>query len=220
MKVEERDGRVYLVCTDNGVGMNKAVIRDYLLVSGRNRRPEFNALERRCKEKNFSVERSGKFGIGVLSYFMIADQLIIRTLHNEGEGAEAVGWRFETDGVGSFGELRPDPQIARGTEVTLRIRRDRQDFVRGIAALHSLQTRALVGKIGQEQAADWYKAGYLDKTLLRVPCKVDLEAPQPPFGPGWAHSAEAVGLELTNAGPLESHLPHCRDRLWGHATCF
>jgi Histidine kinase-, DNA gyrase B-, and HSP90-like ATPase len=100
IRVEERDDRVYLVCTDNGIGMSKAVIRDYLLVSDRRRRPEIAALERRCREKGFSLERSGKFGIGVLGYFMLADHLVLRTWCNEGEGAEACGWSFETDGIG------------------------------------------------------------------------------------------------------------------------
>jgi len=114
IKIEERDNRVYLVCADNGVGMNKSVIRDYLLVSGRRRRPEVSALARRCREKGFSLERSGQFGIGVLSYFMLADQVVLRTWHNEGEGAEAVVGASRQKGSGLLGNCDPTLELNEG----------------------------------------------------------------------------------------------------------
>ena len=50
--------------------------------------------------------------------------VIIRTRRNTGDRGEPHGWRFETDGIGSFGELRRDETISGGTEVTLRLRRE------------------------------------------------------------------------------------------------
>ena len=86
----------------------------------------------------------------MLSYFMLADHLSIRTLQSEGEGKEIVGWRFETDGVGSFGELRPNSHAWSGSETTLRVRREQQR--------PDLEARI---------------RSYLYGILLRVPCKLE-----------------------------------------------
>jgi Histidine kinase-, DNA gyrase B-, and HSP90-like ATPase len=117
------DGRQWLVCRDTGAGMTRDILMNYLLVSGSGRHPDLFELSRRCEKAGFELERSGKFGIGVLSYFMIADRLELRTRRClEALGGEAEAWYFETDGVGSFGELRRDLQWTEGTEVRLRLR--------------------------------------------------------------------------------------------------
>jgi len=172
-------------------------------VSGRRRKPEVGALERRCHEKGFSLERSGQFSIGVLSYFMLADHVALRTLHNEGEGAEAVGWRFETDGIGSFGELRPDAEAKRGTEVTLRLRRE----------LYAATGRQ------ERDPTSWYRSQvfqYLHRILLRVPCEFEFERER--YGeqfhsPGWVESVKSICTGLLNRTSLEGYLPDSRDRL-------
>lgn len=112
-----------LVCRDSGIGMNKSIIRDRVLVSGTGAKHEVLALERRCREKGFQLGTTGQFGIGVLSYFMIANRLMLKTRRSVDAGdSEETGWSFETEGVGSFGELRRDPSIAHGTSVRLYLR--------------------------------------------------------------------------------------------------
>ncbi len=119
------DDGAWLMCSDTGVGMTKAIIKDHLLVSGVARRHDVLALERKCKEAGFSLGRTGQFGIGVLSYFMLADRLIIKTKRSQEPGdAEQSGWYFETEGVGSFGELRRDTSIQRGSQIRLHLRSD------------------------------------------------------------------------------------------------
>jgi hypothetical protein len=150
LRFEEREGRFWLLCTDSGVGMTRAIIEKYLLVSGSSRRHDILDLERRCETAGFHLGRTGQFGIGVLSYFMLADHVEIRTRRSAERGdAETHGWWFQTEGVGSFGELRKDSQIRRGTTVSLRLRQDvvsnRNEF------LSRLQE-------------------YLLEVLLRVPC--------------------------------------------------
>ena len=44
--------------------------------------------ERRCNEHGFSSERTGQFGIGVLSYFMLADRLELRIERVPAAGSE------------------------------------------------------------------------------------------------------------------------------------
>jgi hypothetical protein len=116
------DGAWWLTCRDTGAGMTREILTNYLLVSGTGRHPESIELERLAHEAGFEVERAGQFGIGVLSYFMLADRLQLRT-HRclEAPSGEAHGWAFSSDGVGSFGELTVDEDWTLGTEVSLRL---------------------------------------------------------------------------------------------------
>jgi hypothetical protein len=124
LEYEHNDGRIWLICKDTGVGMTRFMIERYLLVSGSQPRPEVLELQRRCAARSIDFERSGEFGIGVLSYFMVADKLIIETRASQ-EGhtdIEAHGWRFESDGLEDFGELKALKRTASGTTVRLRLK--------------------------------------------------------------------------------------------------
>ncbi|WP_437582039.1 HD domain-containing protein [Sorangium sp. So ce887] len=153
LRVESHSDKHWLVCKDNGVGMTKAIIRDHLLVSGIARRHDLVDLERRCRAAGFSIERTGQFGIGVLSYFMLADRITIDTCRDGNilsppEG----GWRFETEGIGRFGQLTPIQRTSRpGTEVRLRLKKN------------------IIG----EDLAKWTSRfeQYVTRTLAAVPCR-------------------------------------------------
>lgn len=120
--IEDRDGARWLVCRDTGAGMTRETLVNYLLVSGAGRNPDSLDLKRRGREAGIEVERTGMFGIGVLSYFMLADRLELKTRRcPEAPTGEAKGWAFGTDGVGSFGELVRDGEWREGTEVSLRL---------------------------------------------------------------------------------------------------
>jgi hypothetical protein len=79
LAVECGDETSYLTCSDDGVGMTKEIVKQHLLVSGSPPPPSVRHLERRAKERGFPLGRTGQFGIGVLSYFMIADEVVITT---------------------------------------------------------------------------------------------------------------------------------------------
>jgi hypothetical protein len=209
LRLEASEGRCFLVCEDNGVGMDKAVIRDYLLVSGKSRRPDLATLERDCRGRGFSFDRTGKFGVGVLSYFMLADKVIIRTRRYAGEYCEPHGWRFETDGVGSFGELRRDDDIGGGTEVTLRVKQE----------IYGRQLDKMVEQHLPDDAAgrqwtreNWSKmmlakqiSEYLKATVVRVPCAfefrcMDLKELEIAGGPGWMRSEQELRELLEQKG--------------------
>lgn len=104
------DGTLRLTCLDTGCGMTRAIIEKHLLVSGDARRPAVIELERLCETAGFKLGRTGQFGIGVLSYFMLAKSVSIQTCRLQDCGdLDAPGWTFTTTGVGDFGELRRLP---------------------------------------------------------------------------------------------------------------
>jgi len=172
----------WLVCSDTGVGMNKDIISDHLLVSGVGTRHDILDLERRCERAGFPLGRTGQFGIGVLSYFMLADQVTIRTRRSVEPGdSETTGWQFETEGVGSFGELRRDSGFTKGTEVKLHLKS---------AAVTADSSR-------------WYSrlCGYLQRTIMEVPCNLRVfsnskDCRPLELGPGFVKSGEDLASEL------------------------
>ncbi len=170
LRLESSANSHWLICRDSGVGMTKAIIRDHLLVAGAARRHDILALERRCNEAGFQLGRTGEFGIGVLAYFMLADNVIIKTRRSQDAGdAETSGWTFETEGIDSFGELRPDKSQHGGTEIRLRLRK---------------------GIVPDPSAFYSRVSGYVSNLLVQIPCEFALTSPIPgcvalTYGPGW-----------------------------------
>ena len=118
-------GSLIIRCTDSGTGMSKEIIENYLLVSGSKPRPSLLNLQRQCSARSVDFQRSGEFGIGVLSYFMLADRISIMTKPSEEMSTvDRQAWKFELDGVGSFGELRPIAKRTRGTEISLYLKQE------------------------------------------------------------------------------------------------
>lgn len=183
---EDLDGHRWLVCKDNGAGMTKATIEHCLLVSGRARRHEILDLERRCKTAGFQLGRSGQFGIGVLSYFMLADRVVIRTRRSPSTGdTDLDGWEFTCDGIGSFGELKHAYTLRPGTEVRLRLRPE----------------------FGNQDLSAWNTSlwMYLKPQLSRIPCNFQLLSGDEVLfdkNAGWMLSEEDI---------WEGMLPRARD---------
>jgi len=121
----ETDGTShFLTCADDGVGMDRSTIENHLLVSGSRTRGDLVALERDSKNSGFSVGRTGQFGIGLLSYFMVADSISISTRRSSEAGdIDGSGWRFSIEGLNSFGELRAESRGSTGTTVRLKLKK-------------------------------------------------------------------------------------------------
>jgi hypothetical protein len=164
---------IWLHCADDGAGMSKRIIEQHMLVSAAKPRPELQQLRRRCKEQGIEFERSGEFGIGVLSYFLIAETIVIETRPNplafpdETEG----GWRFEIEGVGSFGELRRTSLTVPGTAIRMRLRQD-------------LHNSIIVEKLDE----------LVEDLLIRLPCRFEYDrlGKKETLGPGWANSPDRI----------------------------
>lgn len=183
LRLERRADGPWLVCVDTGIGMSKLIIENYLLVSGQARRHDLAELERRCRAAGFTTGRTGQFGIGVLSYFMVADRLRIATRRgSESKDADARGWTFESEGIGSWGELRPSPNLDVGSRIELHLREDVLEY-----------------------SAEWYAilSTYLQRTLIRVPCEFQLNASLAGSEPlslpaGWTHQPTSLESVILN----------------------
>ena len=125
LELQSRGDGYWLICKDQGVGMTKNIIEKFFLESGSSKRHEISELERLCKTKGFNFNRTGQFGIGVLSYFMIAEKIIVKTKREQNTGYsdnESKAWHFEISGTHDFGELRKSEKLNIGTEIELKLK--------------------------------------------------------------------------------------------------
>jgi hypothetical protein len=195
---ESNNGESTLACKDSGVGMSKSIIENHMLVSGSARRSDLTELERRCTEKGFSLSRTGQFGIGVLSYFMLADRVTITTRRSGlCDDAEGNGWTFETEGVGSFGELRTQNTHRQGTTIQL----------------HLAQNICEVPTVFYARLKK-----YIQETLIFAPCILRISSNLGPevteYRSGWARSVNSLtDLVLDNLDGIVGDRDYVRREL-------
>jgi hypothetical protein len=164
-------GRPYLDCIDNGIGMGVRELKDVFSQAGVRMAdlPEF--VEERAEwarlEPPVTLYLNSRFGIGVLSYFMLADEIEVQTcrLGRDGRPGELLqvsiagpGNLFRVRGLGSGEDA--------GTRVRLYLRPDAEppscvDVLRRVLWVADFDTFARHG--GQRQ--DWL-AGELLATAL------------------------------------------------------
>ncbi|WP_305094414.1 HSP90 family protein [Prescottella sp. R16] len=109
-------GSVFAV-EDDGVGLTTDEVGELLATVGRSSKRDVLDLPR--------TDRLGQFGIGLLSCFMVSDEIRVRT--RSASGARAVEWVGRTDGTFTVTELDDDLPV--GTRVELRPRPDAADLV-------------------------------------------------------------------------------------------
>jgi len=164
------------VLRDDGVGLTSAEVADLLATVGRS-----------SKRDIFDMPRSdylGQFGIGLLSCFMVADTIVIRS--RSARGGAPVEWTGSADGTFRVVELDEDLPI--GTSVHLVPRFDADELLRPAAV------RELATAFGEF-----------------LPVRVTLEGPggetdithAPPFLGGDPDEAVQYGRELLGASPLD-----------------
>ena len=115
------------VLRDDGVGLNATEVAELLATVGRS-----------SKRDIFDLPRSdylGQFGIGLLSCFMVADTIVIRS--RSARGGASVEWTGSADGTFQVAEL--DEELPIGTSVHLIPRFDTDDLLRP-AAVRELAT--------------------------------------------------------------------------------
>ncbi|MBY0503255.1 MAG: ATP-binding protein [Bryobacteraceae bacterium] len=112
----EKDGRQFITVADNGVGMTEDAISRYFTRIGKSfyRSPEFRAEQEELRRHGLLATPISKFGIGVLSCFMIADRVTVKT---HAGGNQALD--LEISGPGSLFWTRQGTRTEQGTEITL-----------------------------------------------------------------------------------------------------
>jgi molecular chaperone HtpG len=106
-----------IIVSDNGVGLSRQQISEFLSRVGASSKRTMCADE---------VERFiGQFGIGLLSCFMVADELLILTRSAE-RGASTLEWRASADGTYAVRKTRT--KLAVGTRVVLQLRPDAAEY--------------------------------------------------------------------------------------------
>lgn len=105
--------------TDNGIGMDIDSIKKYLLRIGisfyhSQEIKDFNRLD-------VGFAPISRFGIGILSCFMAAEEIMIRTKKSGSEGLEIRITDFR-----NYFSVRIDPNVKQGTEITVTLHPDLQ----------------------------------------------------------------------------------------------
>lgn len=181
LSLVRKDDGIWLICKDHGVGMTKSIIEGYFLQSGLSKRHEIKELERECQKNGFNLGRTGQFGIGVLSYFMLAEKIIVKTKREFNTGyspGDSIGWKFEISGTHDFGELaRFDPAF-NGTQLELKLKPE-------ITA----------------DIAEWDRRfeSFLKESITRTPCALRYASflgSNVKIAPGWTNDQEDIKARI------------------------
>ncbi|HEX6832393.1 MAG TPA: ATP-binding protein, partial [Rudaea sp.] len=119
----DKDART-LTIRDNGIGMSRdEVIANIGTIASSGTRKFLEAL---AADKKADANLIGQFGVGFYSAFVVADKV---TLTTRGAGAAAgEGVRWESDGSAEY-TLENVEKTTRGTEVTLHLKSDEDEFL-------------------------------------------------------------------------------------------
>jgi hypothetical protein len=126
------EGRLYIECEDNGVGMSKEVLERVFAVAGRRFHDMPDFLEERARwqahDPPIELHPNSQFGIGVLSYFMLADEVCVWTRRYEADGrlAEPLAVRISS-GSGLFRVEPAREELDAGTRVRLYLQSETND---------------------------------------------------------------------------------------------
>ncbi|MCO1579779.1 HSP90 family protein [Crossiella sp. SN42] len=175
-----------LTVTDTGIGLTEEQVHELLATIGRSSKRDELGFARH--------EFLGQFGIGLLSAFLVADEVTVTT--RSATGAPAVEWVGRADGTYRFG---PAERAEPGTTVTLSARPGAESWLAGptvveLAALYGSMLPFPVTALGQRVAGDgppWRQdqrpagerladlVGYAQDTLGFTPFDVvELDVPQ------------------------------------------
>jgi len=113
-----------ITVSDNGIGMSREEVMDNIgTIAKSGTQQFFDAL---TGDQSKDVELIGQFGVGFYSCFIVADEVTLTTRRAGAGVDEAVRW--VSNGEGSY-TLESVEKDARGTEVTLHLREDEDEFM-------------------------------------------------------------------------------------------
>jgi len=119
----DKDNRTITV-RDNGIGMNRDEVIDNIGTIARSGTKEFFGQLSGDQEKDAHL--IGQFGVGFYSSFLVADKVTLTTRRAGLEKEHGVRW--ESTGDGEY-ELETVEKETRGTEITLHLREEADEFL-------------------------------------------------------------------------------------------
>jgi molecular chaperone HtpG len=108
---------------DNGKGMDEQDIEDFLSTIGRSGTGE---SKQDYKEQNISVETIGQFGIGLLSAFVVAEQIDVYTRKT----GDSQTWHWSNKGGEAYDLLPFTNKLPVGTKVVVKIHKDHLSHIK------------------------------------------------------------------------------------------
>lgn len=113
-----------LSIADNGIGMNREEIIEYIGTIAKSGTGEFAEMIKKANEKKESApELIGQFGVGFYSSFMVADKVELVSR----KAGETQAWKWTSSGEGSYTISEADRDV-QGTSITLHLKpEDKED---------------------------------------------------------------------------------------------
>lgn len=124
-----------LTIADNGIGMDRTDLIENLGTIAKSGTGAF--LEQMQGDATEDLALIGQFGVGFYSAFMVADKVDVFTR----KAGDAQGWRWSSDGKGSF-EIGEADGLKRGTRIVLHIAEDSQEFLDRSRLEHIVRTHS------------------------------------------------------------------------------
>lgn len=127
------DKDIWLIVSDNGIGMDEYVLSNYFLKVG-------NSYYSSSEFKSISIEKGfqdfkpiSRFGIGFLSVFMIGDVVKVQT-RNKYSKYNTKGKVLYVDNSGSLAIVQEDDSASQGTTVEIKLKKEfaTEDYIRKI----------------------------------------------------------------------------------------
>jgi len=112
----DREQRTLSV-SDNGIGMNREEIMEFIGTIAKSGTKEYLQLLKQKKSANIPEELIGQFGVGFYSSFMVADQVVLVSK----KAGEDRAWIWKSSGDGSY-TLDETERQGNGTTVTLHLK--------------------------------------------------------------------------------------------------
>jgi molecular chaperone HtpG len=132
----------YLIIKDNGIGMNLDIIKNYFLRIGSPYKKSKQWKE--SKEKDNEVVRNGRFGVGILSSFLLGDEITVKTKRAKlNEEDITVGYEFTTKLFTECIDIKKigDEKDFIGTEIKINLNKN---------SIKAIKEKTLIVK-------EWYK---------------------------------------------------------------
>ncbi|MFD3560452.1 caspase family protein [Streptomyces sp. NPDC058686] len=141
----DTEGRPYIECTDNGSGMNRAKLTSMFARAGKRYEQDSEFVQERRNWRRAGLTEmplNSRFGIGVFSYFMLAEEVVVWTnpVDHYGRPTQPQPLRADIQSGSGLLRLSDDPQVSLdgGTRVRLYLGEDEKTPPSLVETLESL----------------------------------------------------------------------------------